>query len=71
MNGAIWDAYRDTGTLDIACPHCDATPGTFCTRPDGRVRRVPCIDRIAASGAVPDVRDYTEPRHQRREQIND
>ena len=63
----IWQAYEGTGTLDVACPHCGATPGTWCTRGDGRVRRVPCVDRLAASGSVPTVHDPSEPRHPRKE----
>lgn len=61
---AIWAAYRDTGTIDIPCPRCGANSGTWCTRNDGRVRRVPCVDRLAAaSGSVPDARDFSEPLH--------
>ena len=62
-NRAIWQAYKDTGTLDIGCPHCGATPGVWCTRDDGRVRRVPCVERLASSGVVDNVIDFSEPRH--------
>lgn len=74
---AIWAAYNDTGALGIDCPHCDAEKGTWCTKDDGRVARVPCVDRIAATAAVSPVArlpstvhdepvtttDFSEPRH--------
>lgn len=71
---AIWQAYSDTGALAIACPHCAAEPGNWCTKPDGRVSRVPCVDRIAATAAIAPVihlpttaatapADFSEPRH--------
>ncbi|MEX3644325.1 zinc finger domain-containing protein [Mycolicibacterium porcinum] len=74
---AIWQAYSDTGALAIACPHCAAEPDKWCTKPDGRVSRVPCVDRIAATAviapvihlpvAIPDnpnrSTDFSEPRH--------
>lgn len=65
---AIWQAYSDVGALDIACPHCGAQPKQWCTRDDGRVRRIPCIER-ATSTAVVDapqsryIRDFSEPAH--------
>ncbi|WP_197382651.1 zinc finger domain-containing protein [Mycolicibacterium mengxianglii] len=62
---AIWAAYDDTGALNISCPHCDAEEGTWCTKPDGRVARVPCIARIAAADLAPTTVDFTEPRHPR------
>jgi hypothetical protein len=63
VRGAIWAAYSDTGALEVTCPHCDAGPGQWCTRDDGRVRRVPCIARTAATGlvTVDRYRDFTEP----------
>lgn len=45
MSGAIWDSYADAA-MDQPCPNCRAGPDTWCTRPDGRVRRTPCIARI-------------------------
>lgn len=67
---AIWEAYNDTGTLPIECTNCGAQPGTWCTRPDGRVRRTPCLARITAvapvKGRIPDAPtavDFSEPRH--------
>lgn len=64
---AIWSAYSDTGALEIACPHCAAATGQWCTKPDGRVSRVPCVARTAeASLVVPDPRkhrDFSEPTH--------
>jgi hypothetical protein len=67
MKGAIWKAYADTCALEVTCPHCGAEPGQWCTKSDGRVRRVPCVDR-AESGIVTDsgkpyARDFTEPIH--------
>ena len=65
MYAAIWQAYNDTGALAVACPHCGAERGKWCTRDDGRLGRVPCVARAAASG-VGDNRphDFGEPRHQ-------
>lgn len=60
----IWQAYADTGALDVSCPHCGAEPGQWCTRSDGRTRRIPCIDRATGSGAVEAAgkpRDFTQP----------
>jgi hypothetical protein len=73
----IWDAYNDTATLPVGCTNCGAQPGSWCTRPDGRVRRTPCLARITAAtpmphgeGCIPDATptvDYTEPRHPKHE----
>lgn len=64
---AIWQSYADTGALEIGCPHCGAAPNEWCTRSDGGVRRVPCIDRATATASVAApsryVRDFTEPVH--------
>lgn len=49
----IWQAYQDTGALAVDCPHCGATPGVWCSRPDGRLRRTPCLDRITATAPIP------------------
>lgn len=66
---AIWAAYNDTGSLSVACTNCGAQQGQWCTRPDGRVRRVPCVDRSAASissgdGKPYSARDFSQPIHQ-------
>jgi hypothetical protein len=68
MSGAIWAAYADCGAIEVACPHCDAEPGKWCTREDGRVRRAPCVARAVASGVVTTpgkqyARDFSEPGH--------
>lgn len=64
---AIWQAYRDCGALEVTCPHCAATPGQWCTRADGRVRRIPCASRTVASigsgAGRPYSRDFSEPTH--------
>ncbi len=63
---AIWQAYADTGALEVSCPNCDAAPDQWCTRPDGRVRRVPCIDRTTTTGVLTTPkygRDFSEPTH--------
>lgn len=70
---AVLAAYADTGANEITCPHCEAEPDHPCTKSDGRVSRVPCVDRLAAadlSGArsrtdtlTTPVVDYSEPRH--------
>jgi len=60
----IWQAYADTGALEMSCPHCRAEPGQWCSRDDGRVRRVPCVARAAAPGVVAGAgrpRDFSEP----------
>ncbi|OBK56183.1 hypothetical protein A5656_19940 [Mycobacterium gordonae] len=65
---AIWAAYDDTGALAISCINCAAQQGQWCTRPDGRVRKVPCIERAAAGGILAadhngPYRDFSEPTH--------
>lgn len=69
MKGAIWRAYSDTGALRIDCPNCGATRNKWCTRPDGRVRRVPCVERATTTAAVAvsredRYRDFSQPLHQ-------
>jgi len=44
----IAEAYEQSGALTIACPHCSAPIGTYCTRSDGGVRRAPCVTRCRA-----------------------
>jgi len=58
----IWQAYSDTGALDVECPHCGAERGKWCSREGGRLGRVPCVARAAASG-VDRPHDFSEPRH--------
>lgn len=69
---AIWAAYDDCNALAIQCPNCCAPKGNWCTKDDGRVRRVPCVSRAAAGGfIVADTRrhrDFSEPTHQRKEE---
>lgn len=68
---AVLAAYNDTGALTVRCGHCGAEAGQPCTKPDGRVSKVPCVDRIAAADltpitevtAVQSAVDYSEPRH--------
>lgn len=40
-------AYIDLGA-DMAsrCPNCHMPPNEYCRRPDGHLRRTPCIARI-------------------------
>lgn len=72
MSGAIWRAYSDTGALQINCPICGAERGKWCNKPDGRVRRIPCIERATAAASAAAVtvnredrhRDFSEPVHQ-------
>lgn len=63
----IWQAYNDCNALAIDCPNCDAEQGNWCTRDNGRVRRVPCVARAAAGGlvvtATDKYRDFSEPTH--------
>jgi hypothetical protein len=69
VSGAIWAAYNDTGALEVTCPHCAAEPGKWCSRNDGRVRRVPCVDRAAAGvdtgDGRPYARDFSQPTRER------
>ncbi len=69
MSGAIWAAYNDTGALEVTCPHCGAEPRKWCSRDDGRVRRVPCVDRVVSGvdtgDGKPYVRDFSQPTHER------
>ncbi len=67
---AVPAAYQDTGAANVHCPHCGAEPGQPCTKSDGRISRVPCVDRIAAADLTPTAGvtaavDYSEPRHPR------
>jgi hypothetical protein len=68
VKGAIWRAYCDTGALKIGCPNCGAPRNKWCTMPDGRVRRIPCLRRITISAATAErddgYRDFSEPAHQ-------
>lgn len=63
---AIWAAYNDVGALDVPCTNCEAQRGQWCTKPDGRVSRMPCVARIAAADITPTTTDYSEPRHPRK-----
>ncbi|GFG71847.1 zinc finger domain-containing protein [Mycolicibacter senuensis] len=63
---AVMAAYTDTHAGEITCPHCGATAGQPCAKPDGRVSKVPCVDRIAAADLTPSTGstpvDFSEPR---------
>lgn len=70
----VMRAYTDTGALNIPCPHCDAQTDEPCTKPTGRVSRVPCVARIAnadiplheaVDNLSPPPVDFGEPRHPR------
>lgn len=41
----IWASYADVTDMSLPCPNCRAVD-TWCSAPDGRVRRVPCIARL-------------------------
>lgn len=69
----IWAAYEDTGALSVNCANCQAEQGVWCTKPDGRVSRVPCVARIASADIAPPTAheparlptpavDFSEPR---------
>lgn len=58
MRGAIWAAYSDTDALSTSCPNCGALPGRWCTKPDGRVRRIPCVARATAAIGTGDGKPY-------------
>lgn len=66
-NRPIWQAYNDTGALEVSCPHCGAQPGHWCTRDDGNVRRIACVDRATSGFAAGNgkfyARDFTQPSH--------
>jgi hypothetical protein len=53
----IVEAYRQSGALDIPCPHCQAVEGNYCTREDGRVRSAPCVSRCRVKGGPPESLD--------------
>lgn len=56
MPGPVAAAYF--GALDIACPHCGAEIGRYCTNSDtGRLRRAPCVPRCRVSTPIPDTLD--------------
>lgn len=66
---AIWAAYADTNALAVDCTNCGAQQNTWCTKSDGRVSRVPCVSRAAASSLIVADADkyhhFSEPRHPR------
>lgn len=45
---AIWQSYMECNALCVNCPECGAAENVWCTRSDGRVRRIPCVARAAA-----------------------
>jgi hypothetical protein len=74
-NGSpIWEAYADTGALEVSCPHCGAAPTQWCTRDDGRVRRVPCVARsigaVGTGDGKPYARDFTQQSHPRKDAVS-
>jgi hypothetical protein len=57
-DGPIWESYADA-ELGSECPNCGAGPNVWCSSPDGRIRRVPCIGRILkAEAAVNPIVDH-------------
>lgn len=83
MNAArgqpIWSTYEDID-MTRPCPNCHAEPEVWCSCPDGRVRRTPCLKRprlrssrspdTDATVAVPaadeqELIDFSAPRHGR------
>lgn len=40
----VFESYSDVDP-ELACPTCRAAPRVYCSRPDGRLRRVPCVRR--------------------------
>lgn len=62
----IWQSYADAD-LDDRCPTCLAEPHVWRTnRVTGRVRRTPCLARMASPAAVPDPtvkRAISTPEH--------
>lgn len=46
MPGPVADAY--VGALEVPCSSCGAEVGQYCTTPDGRLRRCPCVTRCAS-----------------------
>lgn len=60
----IWRAYA-LATMSSPCPSCSAPAHVWCTKPDGRVRRTPCLARInAVASDTAEPHDFGEPRHQ-------
>lgn len=49
MPGPIADAYQ--GALEVPCGSCGADADQYCTTPDGRLRRCPCVARCRAISA--------------------
>lgn len=59
MTQPITAAYEQTDALDVACDHCGAPVGQFCTDPrTDRLRRVPCV--VRASRCADRCRDNDE-----------
>lgn len=44
MSPLVW-IYAEA-SMERQCPNCRAEPNEYCRRPDGYVRRIPCIARI-------------------------
>lgn len=64
----VLTAYTDVGALNVSCANCGAQDGQWCIKPDGQVRRVPCIIRAATGIDTGDGKpyvghDFSEPRH--------
>lgn len=62
-------AYLDTDALKRPCITCGAEVNEWCTTPDERVRRIPCIRRATAPGGdtgdeTPAARDFSQPIHE-------
>lgn len=69
---AIWRAYQAANdALSRPC-ECGASPGSWCTKADGRVARIPHLSRAKAGHTwgtsttvvAPEAHDFGEPRHQ-------
>lgn len=48
----VWQAYEGVDRSK-PCPGCGAAPSSWCTRGDGRVRRVPCPRRPRNPATLP------------------
>lgn len=77
----IVEAYAAANdAISRPCPTCSAPAGTFCSHPDGRLRRICCLARAVApetdapavwtksrGHVVHDFHDFSEPRRRPQE----
>ncbi|WP_016887056.1 hypothetical protein [Mycobacteroides abscessus] len=44
---AVYEAYTGTGAINRPCTGCGAEPLDCCRTPEGRPRKIPCLQRLS------------------------